>query len=686
MNDRIQKYIDAIPGAVAGDGGHNQTFPVACSLVNGFALSESEAMTWMRVYSQKCDPLWTEKELIHKVQSAMSATHDKPRGHLIGGTAPVPKVKTDREVHVVKVAKPKEPPVGVKLPEPIPDGVRVLLQKVYEPGEYVRIVPGDYGEETAEAPKDRPDGNGVVLKVEEWIEKFEAKGNDPNKLWNNGGEGLQWGLFIGLNPLKNRGKSDSDVTSFRHALIEFDDIPLESQWQLIQESNIPCSAVIHSGGKSIHAWVRVNAKDRLEYDQRVKLLHDTFADYGVDQQNRNPARLSRLPSCRRGHSRQELLATDIGAESFSNWMYDREGESGGRVYTAAEMMAFDSENDPNCLMGDRYLCRGGSVLLVGQSGIGKSSMTMQMAVLLALGRNVFGMVVKRPMKQIVIQAENDFGDMSEMLQGVLEAMDISEFDPEFDIIKENIRFIEDFNHSGDAFIAEVQRKVDRYSPDIVWIDPLLSFIGDDISRQDVCAKFLRQGLNPISKVSGVSWFIPHHTNKPPIDPKFKQTGSYLGTGSSELVNWARAVITLKETETKGTFNLDFEKRGKRAGVRDLDMVRTTKLWLKHADHGIHWEQIEEPDAPVKVVKKKKEPKPPGNPSALDRFNGEDLGMVKFLPYLKKDGKTTWTRAEILAEIESFCGLKRKAAIEHILPMLEAFLNSDESGKVWSLKP
>ena len=135
MNDRIQKYIDAIPGAVAGDGGHNQTFPVACSLVNGFALSESEAMTWMRVYSQKCDPLWTEKELIHKVQSAMSATHDKARGHLIGGTAPVPKVKTDREVHVVKVAKPKEPPVGVKLPEPIPDGVRVLLQKVYEPGE-----------------------------------------------------------------------------------------------------------------------------------------------------------------------------------------------------------------------------------------------------------------------------------------------------------------------------------------------------------------------------------------------------------------------------------------------------------------------------------------------------------------------------------------------------------------------
>ena len=56
-------------------------------------------------------------------------------------------------------------------------------------------------------------------------------------------------------------------------------------------------------------------------------------------------------------------------------------------------------------------------LFVGQSGIGKSSLAMQMAVSWALGKEVFGIKTVKPLKSLLIQAGNDFGDVSEMLRG-----------------------------------------------------------------------------------------------------------------------------------------------------------------------------------------------------------------------------------------------------------------------------
>ena len=71
------------------------------------------------------------------------------------------------------------------------------------------------------------------------------------------------------------GSKDTDVTKYRHVLVEFDHIPtLEEQWNLICEAKLPCTAVISSGNKSLHAWVRVDAKNLDEYAQRRKLLFD----------------------------------------------------------------------------------------------------------------------------------------------------------------------------------------------------------------------------------------------------------------------------------------------------------------------------------------------------------------------------------------------------------------------------
>lgn len=67
---RAGKYLAKMPEAVSGSGGDAATFKAACALVIGFGLAERDAMDLMRSYSDRCQPPWTERELLHKVRSA----------------------------------------------------------------------------------------------------------------------------------------------------------------------------------------------------------------------------------------------------------------------------------------------------------------------------------------------------------------------------------------------------------------------------------------------------------------------------------------------------------------------------------------------------------------------------------------------------------------------------------------
>ena len=94
VEERIAAWLDVIPGAISGQGGHNQTFRVACHLYNGWGLSEAETLRWLARYNEKCEPAWTLAELKHKASTAAKAKHSKPRGHIARdagfSTKPVP--------------------------------------------------------------------------------------------------------------------------------------------------------------------------------------------------------------------------------------------------------------------------------------------------------------------------------------------------------------------------------------------------------------------------------------------------------------------------------------------------------------------------------------------------------------------------------------------------------------------
>lgn len=72
--ERARKYVDKMPIAVSGENGSGKAFNVACKLVKGFELSDNDALELMKEYSSRCDPPWSEKELLHKLEDAKRAS------------------------------------------------------------------------------------------------------------------------------------------------------------------------------------------------------------------------------------------------------------------------------------------------------------------------------------------------------------------------------------------------------------------------------------------------------------------------------------------------------------------------------------------------------------------------------------------------------------------------------------
>jgi hypothetical protein len=91
----------------------------------------------------------------------------------------------------------------------------------------------------------------------------------------------------------------------------------------------------------------------------------------------------------------------------------RESISSGSYFWGAPPFCHHT-NDPDELLRFRFLCRRGLLLLCGPTGIGKSSFAMQCMILWALGLPAFGIAPVRPLKSLLIQAENDEGDLAEM--------------------------------------------------------------------------------------------------------------------------------------------------------------------------------------------------------------------------------------------------------------------------------
>ena len=582
--ERARKYLVTLPESIEGQKGHDALFRAATVLAHGFAFDESTALDLLREYNAtKCSPQWAEKDLQRKIGEANRKNHDKPRGWLVGDKpapslprpvkAPQKPAEAPRKATLADLPAPPTPAA-----EPAPSDSLTFshfLFAAFRPEEQVQI---ETPAALAEDGKGRPAGKGIVKTAREWNDIHEY---EPIM---HGGPA---GSFVRINPVSDADGKDSSVSAYRHVLLEWDTGTKAEQLARIRRSNLPVSAIVDSGGKSVHAWVRVEAKDRAEYDARVAAVYELFADCPPDKQNKNPSRFTRLPGAHRGNAKQALIDTNQGLPTWDAWTAWKgqqdnaivEQQEGTEVFDLEAMDAFDPKADPTVLVGGerRWLCKGYAIQIVGFAGTGKSTMCMQMCTNWALNRDLFGLKPVRPLRILLINAENDFGDMSEMWAGSTRHFTSADKAK----LKENLTIVRNTKARGAAFVEVLEALINRHKPDVVVVDPLLAFVDFEIADQAQTTAFLRGMILPLLQRTGVALVYYHHTNKPitglDLDSLMPQQLAYLGAGCAEWVNFARDSGFLfrakaEEGEEAATFRFGFSKRQGRTGLKNSDQT------------------------------------------------------------------------------------------------------------------
>ena len=104
-------------------------------------------------------------------------------------------------------------------------------------------------------------------------------------------------------------RGDGCVASHRFVLCEFDGRTHDEQAAFWLNARLPVVAVIDSGGKSLHGWLRVDCADADAWQREIKddLYPRLLEPFGADRQCKNAARLSRTPGVMRGDNWQRLL-------------------------------------------------------------------------------------------------------------------------------------------------------------------------------------------------------------------------------------------------------------------------------------------------------------------------------------------------------------------------------------------
>jgi hypothetical protein len=124
-----------------------------------------------------------------------------------------------------------------------------------------------------------------------------------------------------MNPTNGAGIADANITSHRFVLLEFDSLPLGLQAAVFACLPLPTFCILTSGGRSLHAWIRVDAVDADNYRELAQGIFRELKPLGVDPSNKNPSRLSRLPGVQRKHGaagdgRQRLLYLNPNAKAW----------------------------------------------------------------------------------------------------------------------------------------------------------------------------------------------------------------------------------------------------------------------------------------------------------------------------------------------------------------------------------
>lgn len=377
------------------------------------------------------------------------------------------------------------------------------LETLFDNEEHVGYVTRSFSNEDGKAMPTKGDWARTAGQL---VQALSACGDDIGSVLGDYDPAV--GAWIRFNPLDGKGIRNENVTAFRYALVECDGMDIDRQNALIRELELPVACLVHSGGKSVHAIVHIDAPDYPEYRKRVEYLYTVCRKNGLelDQQNRNPSRLSRMPGVMRKGHKQFLIDTNIGKTDFAEWREFIESATDD-LPDPESMSAVWDEMPPlaPALIGG-VLRQGHKMLLAGPSKAGKSFALIELTIAIAEGKSWLGFDCAQG-RVLYVNLELDRASCLHRFRDVYSCLGWK---------PEHLDNIDIWNLRGksvpmDRLTPKLIRRAIKKDYIAVIIDPIYKVITGDENSADQMANFCNQFDKVCTELGCATIYCHHHS-------------------------------------------------------------------------------------------------------------------------------------------------------------------------------
>lgn len=384
--------------------------------------------------------------------------------------------------------------------------IRRYLETLFEMSDIVGYVTEVWKDES-DGGKYKPKAGSYDRTAGQLLQELARYNGDIESVFGTINE--ECGAWIRFNPLNGQGVKNDCVADYKYALVESDSIPVAQQNGIMHDLKLPIAALVFTGGKSLHAIVRVEAGSFKEYRERVEFLYKICDKNGlhVDRNCRNPSRLSRMPGVMRNGKKQFLVETNTGFASWQEW---KEWiESVNDDLPDFEDMSDSWENMPELAppLIENVLRQGHKMLLAGPSKAGKSFALIELAIAIAEGKKWLGWQCAKG-KVLYVNLELDKASCLHRVKDVYSALNIP---------PANLHNLMIWNLRGQT------KPMDKLAPSLIWrakregflaviIDPIYKVITGDENSADQMAHFCNQ-FDKVCTALGCAVIYCHHHSK-----------------------------------------------------------------------------------------------------------------------------------------------------------------------------
>lgn len=455
--------------------------------------------------------------------------------------------------------------------------LRIFLKTLFKSGEYVGYVSNDvYFND--DHNRYEPTKGVFYRTVDEILTSLDRYPDDLGATIGDWKKAA--GAWIRINPLDGKGASKKNVTRYSYCLIESDDLPIKEQEETFKRLNLPIATMVYSGGKSIHAIVKIDATNIQEYEERVQFCYDFLKNNGIsiDVQNKDPNRLSRMPGVTRNGVMQTLLGVNLGYDSWKDWM-ESIGETTDFVLEDVGSLILNPPPlSPEIIHG--LLRKGHKFLLSGASKSGKSYALIELAIAFSQGTEWFGFKCEKA-KVCYINLEIDRPSAIDRFAIITDALKIERR------IINNIKLI---NLRGKAkplneLVPELVKDLRDSQIDVIIIDPIYKVITGDENNATEMAQFCNQFDILCDKLHATVIYAHHHSK----GTQGGKSAQDRASGSGVFARDPDAIMDIVELEVDDDFknkeaDYDAPAWNVECVTREFKKPKDRKVWFKFPLH------------------------------------------------------------------------------------------------------